>query len=96
MIICQCNLIKRAEVVAAIHELLDEEPYRLIVPLQVYHRLARRGRCCGCFPGVVGIIEQTVKDYHEAIETPLPVVAELLQGLRDCQKEGAGLPMQVS
>jgi bacterioferritin-associated ferredoxin len=56
MIVCQCNLVSKNEIEAAVEELLTEDPWQLIVPSKVYHSMRIRGRCCGCFPDVVDII----------------------------------------
>lgn len=70
MIICHCNLISTEEIERTIIDFLDQDAWQLIVPLQVYHALEKRGRCCGCFPNVVDIIVRTVRTYHEAQSTP--------------------------
>ncbi len=56
MIVCHCNFITHDEIRAAIRELRDADPYRVIIPGLVYHRLGKRGRCCGCFPHVIEMI----------------------------------------
>jgi bacterioferritin-associated ferredoxin len=56
MIVCQCNLVSKDEIEAAVEELLTEDPWQLIVPSKVYHSMRIRGRCWGCFPDVVDII----------------------------------------
>ena len=64
MLVCHCNLITEKEIEDAIIELLDEDSWMLIVPARVYHRLQKRGRCCGCFPNVVETIIRVTEDYH--------------------------------
>jgi hypothetical protein len=64
MLICHCNIITEKEVEEAIVRLLDADPWQLIVPAKVYHSLAKRGRCCGCFPNVVETIIRVTEDYH--------------------------------
>ena len=56
MIVCHCNFITRDEIRAAIQDLRADDPYRVIIPGLVYHRLGKRGRCCGCFPQVIELI----------------------------------------
>ncbi len=56
MIVCQCNLLSKDEIEAAVEKLLNDDPWQLIVPSKVYHFMRIRGRCCGCFPEVVEII----------------------------------------
>jgi bacterioferritin-associated ferredoxin len=58
MIVCQCNLLSKDEIEAAVEKLLNDDPWQLIVPSKVYHFIRIRGRCCGCFPDVVEIIGQ--------------------------------------
>ena len=58
MIVCQCNILTRGEIESAVERLLEEDPWRLIVPSTVYHAMRQRGRCCGCFPDVVAIIAE--------------------------------------
>jgi hypothetical protein len=64
MLVCHCNLITQKEIEDTIVELLDLDPWQLIVPAKVYHTLKKRGRCCGCFPNVVETIIQVTEDYH--------------------------------
>lgn len=64
MLICHCNVITEKEIEAAILALLDADPWQLIVPAKVYHSLAKRGRCCGCFPNVVETIIRVTEAFH--------------------------------
>ena len=57
MILCQCNVILRREIEEVIIDLLHEDPWQLIVPGTVYRALGKRGKCCGCFPNVVDVIQ---------------------------------------
>lgn len=82
MIVCHCNLILKSEIVEAIESLLDEDCWRLIVPLQVYHVLSRRGKCCSCFPGVVDLIVETTAAYHERNATPEAEIISLMDRLQ--------------
>ena len=82
MIVCSCNVIKSAEIEAAIRELLREDPWQLIVPLQVYHLMSKRGKCCGCFPNVSGLILETTREFHAELATPQADVVSLLGRLR--------------
>lgn len=61
MIVCQCNILSKAEIEAAVEKLLAEDPWRLIVPSTVYHAMRIRGRCCGCFPDVIEIIAEVTE-----------------------------------
>ena len=66
MIVCHCNLISEREIEETVVALLDADPWQLIVPAKVYHAMAKRGRCCGCFPSVVDIIIRMTAEYHRA------------------------------
>lgn len=83
MIICQCNYISIKEIEDVILELLNDDPWQLIVPLQVYHHLEKRGRCCGCFPNVVEIIVKTVKTFHEENATPQAEIVNLVGRIKE-------------
>ncbi|WP_173934450.1 (2Fe-2S)-binding protein [Chelativorans sp. Marseille-P2723] len=64
MLVCHCNLITQKEIEDAIIVMLDEDRWQLIVPAKVYHAMAKRGRCCGCFPNVVETIIRVTEEYH--------------------------------
>ena len=81
MIICHCNLIRESEIERVIVDLLDRDPWQLIVPLQVYHEMNKRGRCCGCFPNVVDIIIRVTADYHKRQATPEDEILSLVDRL---------------
>jgi bacterioferritin-associated ferredoxin len=85
MLVCHCNIITEREIENAIVELLDEDPWQLIVPAKVYHRLQKRGRCCGCFPSVVETIIRVTEEYHgRAHGDALDIISHLdrVRGLR--------------
>jgi len=56
MIVCSCNVIARREIEAVIEEILGDDPYAVLTPGLLYHRLGRRGKCGGCFPHVSRIL----------------------------------------
>jgi bacterioferritin-associated ferredoxin len=56
MIVCSCNIITRGDIEAVIEEILADDPYAVLTPGLLYHRLGRRGKCCGCFPHVSRIL----------------------------------------
>lgn len=56
MIVCSCNIITRRDVELVIEEILGDDPYAVLTPNLLYHRLGRRGKCCGCFPHVSRIL----------------------------------------
>ncbi|TKT83038.1 (2Fe-2S)-binding protein [Aquamicrobium sp. LC103] len=85
MLVCHCNLITQKEIEQVVVELLDADPWQLIVPAKVYHTLKKRGRCCGCFPNVVETIIRVTEDYHRrasAGENEIVPFLDRVRGLR--------------
>jgi len=64
MLVCQCNVITDREIKAIILDLLQEDPWRIIVPAVVYRELNKRCKCAGCVPNVVDIILAVTEEYH--------------------------------
>ncbi|WP_181702998.1 (2Fe-2S)-binding protein [Chthonobacter albigriseus] len=60
MIVCHCNVITSADIHSAVDELLSADPLRVITPGLVYMTLGKRGRCCGCFPNAITVINDYV------------------------------------
>jgi hypothetical protein len=87
MLICHCNLITEKEIEDTIIELLDRDPWMLIVPARVYHTLAKRGRCCGCFPNVVETIIRVTEAYHTRSEASGDDVVTHLDRVRGLRAE---------
>lgn len=56
MIVCSCNIITRREIEGVIERLLTDDPYAVLTPNLLYHRLGKRGRCCSCFPLVSAVL----------------------------------------
>jgi bacterioferritin-associated ferredoxin len=56
MIVCSCNIITRRDIEAVIEEILIADPYAVLTPGLLYHRLGRRGKCGGCFPHVSEVL----------------------------------------
>jgi hypothetical protein len=56
VIVCSCNIITRDDIEGVIEEILLDDPYAVLTPGLLYHRLGRRGKCCGCFPHVSKIL----------------------------------------
>ena len=83
MLVCSCNVITRAEIEAVITDLLDEDCWRLIVPVQVYHAMSKRGKCCGCFPNVVGLIVEVTEAYHRRQETCEAEIISFIEKLKE-------------
>ncbi len=82
MLVCHCNVITEKEIEATILSLLDEDPWQLIVPAKVYHRLHKRGRCCGCFPNVVETIIRVTEQYHSRRAGEEPEIVTFLDRVR--------------
>ncbi len=87
MLVCHCNLITEKEIEATIIELLDEDRWQLIVPAKVYHRLQKRGRCCGCFPNVVETIIRVTEHYHSRSEANGEEIVSHLDRVRGLRSE---------
>lgn len=83
MLICHCNLITQKEIEDTIIELLEKDPWTLIVPAKVYHTLQKRGRCCGCFPNVVETIIRVTEEYHARSEAGGEEVVSHLDRVRE-------------
>lgn len=82
MIVCQCNYISKKDIEGAINGFLDKDPWQLITPGIVYHSMQKRGKCCGCFPNVIGIIIETASQYHQALATPTADVIFLIDRIK--------------
>ncbi|MDG4891983.1 MULTISPECIES: (2Fe-2S)-binding protein [unclassified Mesorhizobium] len=85
MLICHCNIITEKEIEQTIVDLLDQDPWQLIVPAKVYHAMGKRGRCCGCFPNVVETIIRVTENYHARSQVgDVDIVSHLdrVRGLR--------------
>ena len=87
MLICHCNLITEKEIEATIIELLSEDAWMLIVPAKVYHRLHKRGRCCGCFPNVVETIIRVTEGYHARSEAGDVDIVSHLDRVRELRSQ---------
>ncbi|AQZ50829.1 MULTISPECIES: (2Fe-2S)-binding protein [Martelella] len=83
MLVCSCNFITEKEIEQTIVELLDEDCWQLIVPAKVYHRMAKRGRCCGCFPNVADIIVRTTEAYHKNSDSTEAEICDFLSRLKE-------------
>lgn len=64
MIVCSCNLITRRDIEGVIEAVLAEDAHAVLTPGLIYHRLNRRGRCCGCFPQVSRILVECVMEFR--------------------------------
>jgi hypothetical protein len=87
MLVCHCNLITEKEIEQTIIDLLEKDPWQLIVPARVYHTLQKRGRCCGCFPNVVETIIRVTEHYHSHSEASGEEVVSHLDRVRGLRSE---------
>lgn len=67
MLVCQCNAITDREIKRVILDLLNEDPWAIIVPAKVYRELEKRCKCSGCVPNVVDIITAVTDEYHHQL-----------------------------
>jgi bacterioferritin-associated ferredoxin len=58
MIVCSCNIVTRRDIEGVIERILAEDPYAVLTPGLIYHRLGKRGKCGGCFPHLVRIMSE--------------------------------------
>lgn len=49
MIVCSCNVLTRADIIAAARMLQREQPGRPVTPARVYRALQVRAQCTLCF-----------------------------------------------
>ena len=82
MFVCSCNLIKEEEIRSVISDMLRQDAWQLIIPLQVYHEMGKRGRCCGCFPRLVELIVETTETFHRHLKSNEAEVVRLLDKLK--------------
>jgi len=83
MLVCSCNIITREEIVSVIRDMLLEDEWQLIVPVQVYHEMGKRGRCCGCFPNLVSLIVQTTEAFHRDMQSDEKTVLTFISKLKE-------------
>jgi len=81
MIVCSCNVIALREIEDVITGFLDADEWQLITPGMVYHAMAKRGKCCSCFPRVIDTIVSISEAYHRRKATPeheiVPFIARI-------------------
>lgn len=89
MIVCSCNVITKREIEDVVEGFLATDPWQLITAGKVYHAMAKRGRCCGCFPGVIDIIVETTEAYHRSMATHeaeiIPLITRIRQEHQRCE-----------
>jgi bacterioferritin-associated ferredoxin len=83
MIVCSCNIVSRKDIEQVVVDFLNEDEWQLITPGRVFQAMSARGKCCGCFPGVIDIIVETTGHYHGLMQSPAPKVVDLLNRIAD-------------
>ena len=83
MIVCSCNIVSRKDIEQVVIDFLNEDEWQLITPGKVFQAMSARGKCCGCFPGVIDIIVETTEHYHGLMQSPAPKVVDLLNRIAD-------------
>ncbi|WP_246018289.1 (2Fe-2S)-binding protein [Pelagibacterium montanilacus] len=57
-------MITTREIENVVLDVLEEDPWQLVVPARIYRELGKRGQCCGCVPNLVDIIQKVTENYH--------------------------------
>ena len=83
MIVCSCNIVSKRDIQDVILDFLHADEWQLITPGKVFQAMSARGKCCGCFPGVIDIIVETTQKYHAQMCSPEPKVVDLLNRIAD-------------
>lgn len=83
MIVCSCNFVSEKDIEGVVMDFLHADEWQLITPGKVYQAMSARGKCCGCFPGVIDIIVETTQRYHAQMQSPEPKVVDLLKRIAD-------------
>ena len=82
MIVCSCNVIKKAEIEEVVHGFLEDDAWQLVTIGMVYRAMAMRGKCCGCFPNAISIIVDAVESWHLVNNTPSAKIIPFIQQTR--------------
>jgi len=91
MLVCQCNMITSKEIEGIVLELLQADPWQLVVPAKVYSELNRRAKCGGCVPNVVDIIVRVTENYHLQQAHPPADLVHIQSGLEKLKKQQSGV-----
>ncbi len=62
MIVCSCNILTKAQVLAAAETLQREQPGRPLTPARIYRALQVRAQCTVCFVLVRRIVMESGLD----------------------------------
>jgi hypothetical protein len=83
-------MITSREIEDIVLQLLQADPWQLVVPAKVYSELNRRAKCGGCVPNVVDIIVRVTEDYHSQQALKTGEVVSLPSGLEKLKKQRSG------
>ena len=81
MLVCSCNLISAKDIEICTQEILEENPWTLILVPRVYNKLQKAGKCCGCYPQAQEIINKTFLSYHLSFGTPQKHIQKHIQAI---------------
>lgn len=90
MLVCQCNMITSNEIEDIVLDLLQADPWQLVIPAKVYAELNRRAKCSGCVPNVVDIIVRVTENYHAQQALPPAELVDIQYGLEKLKKQRSG------
>ena len=94
MLVCQCNMITSKQIEDIVLELLEQDPWQLVVPAKVYRELERRAKCGGCVPNVVDIIVRVTENFHlQQARTPGELV-DIKARLEQLKQKRNGVPRE--
>jgi len=71
MIVCHCNVVTQSRVKEAVHRMLSQDEWQLLVPGKVFREMGIRGRCCRCFPNITDIITSAAEQFRTAQKTDM-------------------------
>jgi hypothetical protein len=75
-------------------ELLEQDPWQLVVPAKVYRELERRAKCGGCVPNVVDIIVRVTETFHlQQARTPGELI-DVQARLEKLKQKRNGVPRE--
>jgi bacterioferritin-associated ferredoxin len=76
MIICSCNVLTKARIVAAAELLAREDPFRPVTPGRLFRALGARPQCGTCF----SLVRRLVADAGIAFTCPEPLASVAEEG----------------
>ncbi|MEN0000186.1 MAG: (2Fe-2S)-binding protein [Pseudomonadota bacterium] len=89
MIVCSCNVVTKQEIADVVRDFLREDEWQLITIGMVYHAMAVRGKCCGCFPNAIDIIIDVSEQWHRSHArdeaTIIPFVTRIREEHERCE-----------